>query len=179
MEFRALVIFMHMNFLLPLVIVFFFINPLVKVHVVPEYLSEGSWISARFAVLAMAIATKMTTLKPEIQFQFNESYTYVQSMMADPHNETKFKVVQILMAKNFRRTWVTVLFSVSMIVIPLLLSCSFIQRVVLYAGYVNESQFDFSFVKTLSQTPSTQSQEGIDLDATMNSQKITEDPFEP
>ena len=69
--------FLYVNFLFPLVIVLLYINPLTKSLLVPNLISDQTFIIIRVIVVLIACAVRCLSFREELQFQFNESYTLI------------------------------------------------------------------------------------------------------
>ena len=74
---------LYTNFLLPLVIVLLFVNPLCKDSVVPAVLPDAVFDGIRLFIVSIACVSRALTFRDELQFQFNESYFLVHRMMLD------------------------------------------------------------------------------------------------
>jgi len=75
--YRRHLINMFGNLLAPVVIVIFYITPLIETVLVPDYIPKGIWNFIRVALIISAIGFRMLTFREEVQFHLNESYFYV------------------------------------------------------------------------------------------------------
>lgn len=91
---------LYANFLLPLLLVTLFLNPLSKSLLVPNMLSDGGFQVLKSSLVIVASVARTVTFRRELQHQFNESYLMVQRLMIDK-NVRIFKYVQYRMQENF------------------------------------------------------------------------------
>jgi len=94
----------YINFLMPVVVLILFTNPLSKTYLVPDVMSPESFLALKVLTVIITCVLRSLTFREELQFQFNESYILVQRLMLDK-NAQVFKYIKLRIQENFLSTW--------------------------------------------------------------------------
>lgn len=136
---------MYLNMLSPLLVVIFYLTPLIESLFVPDYMSVSSWKAFRLVFVIGVICLRTLTFREEIQFHFNESYFYVQKLMTDK-NEKVFRYIKLRIQENFLTVWYTIFQQAANYIIPILLILCYINRLVAFTSESAVSNFELSKV---------------------------------
>jgi len=76
-RYKRHLLLMYLNMLSPLLVVTFFITPLIETLLVPDYIPLELWKGLRLLFVIGVVCLRSATFREELQFHFNESYFYV------------------------------------------------------------------------------------------------------
>ncbi len=126
---RTLIISLYINFLFPIVVVLFYIQPLLQAQIVPDYLSNSIFRIIRITFVVFAICLRIMTYRQELQFVFNESYYLVQKLMIEK-NEKVFRYIKLRIQESFLNTWYTIYQQSCNLILPMILLLTYVHRLV-------------------------------------------------
>lgn len=132
---------MTVNFITPLVALFMFV-PAISRPLLPS-VSDQAFDIIRMTILLLIIILKWAVFHYELQFNFNESYFFIQTLLQNK-SEKLFDYVTKKIQLKFINTWITCFQYLSMILIPGLLTVAYMHR---YFGLMTSNTaaaYDFS-----------------------------------
>jgi len=75
------------NFIYPLLMVLLLVNPIVKPLLVPDYISQNTFVILKVLISIVGCGFRCLTFRKELQFTFNESYVMIQKLVIDKNEK--------------------------------------------------------------------------------------------
>ena len=136
---------MHVCFIFPLLISTLYIPTITKNAFVPLIFSSTIFSYLRISLILCYLVLKCVTLRKEVQFNMNQSYSLVRIMVNNP-SEQIFSFITTKMRQNFETIWKLIYQYASAIIIPFCLIMLLFHRGVLYGPTFSNKDLDFSFL---------------------------------
>jgi hypothetical protein len=87
-------VLLYLHLLLPVLVILMMINPMSKVLLVPDIVSESVFTGLRLLVIVISCLVRCMTFREELQFQFHESYYLIYRIIQDK-NVQLFKYIKL------------------------------------------------------------------------------------
>ena len=157
-------ILMTINFFIPLIAIFSFIPALSRSFVVPNLMTDIVFDITRMTVLIAILILKLSIFSFELQFNFNEGYFYVQSLLKNK-SEKLFNYITLKMKLKFINTWITCFQYTAIIVIPLLFTLLYIHKY--FEAMRNPNIVEYDFVDFKATLPKSEFVENVEPTASI------------
>lgn len=129
---------LHVNFLMPALLIVIMVNPLCKSLLVPTVLSQQVFLLIKVLVVIVACALRATSFREEMQFHFSESFFLLHRILQDK-NAQLFKYIKLRIQENFLSTFYTAFQQLCHFMIPTLLTLMYVFKLLQYLSEVQET----------------------------------------
>lgn len=108
------------NFIVPLLILFLFVKPVLKTVLVPEFLSEQVYDVVRAVLIVFLCLLRIFSFRDEVQFTLDNSFQLIKQLVVSKRAEL-FQYVKLRIEENFFNTWYNIYQHTTTITMPLIL----------------------------------------------------------